>query len=260
MLSERETRGYEELRAVIARLRAPDGCPWDREQTHASLRPYVIEEAYEVLAVLDAGDTRRLPEELGDLLLQIVLHTQLAEEAGEFEMADVLETLARKLIRRHPHVFGDVKLETAGQVVEQWDELKRKERDADGAALEGVPPAMPALAYAQTLLRRAETAGFAWPARDDVLAKLQEELRELEGAASPDEAAAELGDLLLNVANYARYIGIDAEQALREAGHKFRRRFTTVETLARDRGLDLKAQSREALLALWGEAKQADGG
>jgi tetrapyrrole methylase family protein/MazG family protein len=255
MLSERETRSYEELRAVIARLRAPDGCPWDREQTHASLRPYVIEEAYEVLAVLDAGDTQGLPEELGDLLLQIVLHTQLAEEAGEFEMADVLEGLAQKLVRRHPHVFGDVKLETAGQVNQQWDELKRRERGDDGSALANVPAAMPALAYAQTLLRRAETAGFAWPNREDVLAKLDEELRELADAASPEQAKAELGDLLLNVANYARYLGIDAEEALREAGHKFRRRFTAVEAAARDRHIDMKTQSRESLMALWDEAK-----
>jgi tetrapyrrole methylase family protein/MazG family protein len=259
MLSERETSSYQDLRAVIARLRAPDGCPWDREQTHSSLRPYVIEEAYEVLAVLDSSETQRLPEELGDLLLQIVLHTQLAEEAGEFDMADVLEGLARKLIRRHPHVFGDVKLETAGQVTEQWDEHKRGERTSDDSALEGVPPAMPALAYAQTLLRRAEGAGFAWPVREDVLQKLDEELRELAAAATPEAAAEELGDLLLNVANYARYLGIDAEQALREAGHKFRRRFTAVEAGARQQGLDLKSQSRESLMTLWDAAKASEG-
>jgi tetrapyrrole methylase family protein/MazG family protein len=169
MLSERETRSYQELRDVVARLRAPGGCPWDREQTHASLRPYVIEEAYEVLAVLDSGSTEKLPEELGDLLFQVIIHTQLAEEAGEFDMADVLEGLAQKLVRRHPHVFGDVDLETAGQVVAQWDELKKKERGEDDSALANVPPALPALSYAQTLLRRAESAGFAWPHREDVL-------------------------------------------------------------------------------------------
>ena len=255
MLSERETKSYQALCDVVARLRAPGGCPWDREQTHASLRPYVVEEAYEVLAVLDAGDIDGLPEELGDLLIQVVLHSQVAEEAGEFEMADVLEGLTEKLIRRHPHVFGDVQLETAGQVVTQWDEIKKRERDADGSALAGVPPAMAALSYAQTLLRRAESAGFAWPAREDVLVKLAEELRELEAASTPEEAAAELGDLLLNVANYARYLGIDAEQALREAGHKFRGRFTSVETAARERGLDLKTQSPDSLMALWDEAK-----
>jgi len=258
MLSERETRSYEHLRAVVARLRAPDGCPWDREQTHSSLRPYVIEEAFEVLAVLDSGDTASLPEELGDLMLQVVLHSQLAEEAGEFVMADVLDALAQKLIARHPHVFGDAKLETAGQVVQQWDELKRRERAPDDSALANVPGAMPALAYAQTLLRRAEVAGFAWPNREDVLEKLNEELRELADAPSKQEAAAELGDLLLNVANYARYLGIDAEEALRQAGHKFRRRFTAVEARARERSLDLKTQPRETLIALWDEAKAAE--
>jgi tetrapyrrole methylase family protein/MazG family protein len=258
MLSERETRAYEALRDVVAHLRAPDGCPWDREQTHASLRPYVIEEAYEVLAVLDAGEVDALPEELGDLLLQVVLHSQLAEEAGEFEMADVLEGLAQKLVRRHPHVFGDVQLETAGQVVAQWDEIKKREREADSSALANVPAAMAALSYAQTLLRRAENAGFAWPDREDVLVKLAEELRELESAATPEEATDELGDLLLNVANYARYLGIDAEQALREAGHKFRRRFGAVEDAARAHGLDLKGESRESLMALWDEAKASE--
>jgi MazG family protein len=255
MLSERETKSYEELRSVVARLRAPDGCPWDREQTHASLRPYVIEEAYEVLAVLDSGETDGLPEELGDLLLQVVLHSQLAEEAGEFDMADVLEGLAQKLVRRHPHVFGDVQLETSGEVLTQWDEIKKRERDENTSVLANVPAAMPALSYAQTLLRRAETGGFAWPHREDVLEKLNEELRELEAASTPDEVAEELGDLLFNVANYARYLGIDAEEALREAGHKFRRRFTTVESRAWDRGLDLKTQPRESLIGLWDEAK-----
>ena len=258
MLSEKETAAYEALRDVVARLRAPDGCPWDREQTHASLRPYVIEEAFEVVAVLDDGETEKLPEELGDLLFQVLLHTQLAEEAGEFAMADVLDGLAQKLIRRHPHVFGDVQLENAEQVIEQWDRLKQKERAEDASALANVPAAMPALSYAQTLLRRAEAAGFAWPHRDDILVKLTEEIGELATAPDQDAAAEELGDILLNVANYARSLGIDAEQALREAGHKFRRRFTGVETRARQRSIDMRAASRDALMALWSEAKAGE--
>jgi tetrapyrrole methylase family protein/MazG family protein len=258
VLSDEEKARYEELRAIVERLRAPDGCPWDREQTHPSLRPHVIEEAYEVLAVLDAGDISKLPEELGDLLFQVLLHTQLAEEAGEFTMADVLRGLADKLVRRHPHVFGDRKLATAGEVVAQWDELKRGERDDDQSALSGVPPAMPALAYAQTLLRRAESAGFAWPDRGDILEKLNEELDELSRAETADEKTAEFGDLLLNLANYARYVGIDAEEALRLAGHKFRRRFESVEALARRGDRDLASLSRDQLLALWSEAKSAD--
>ena len=259
MLSQRETRSYEALREVVARLRAPGGCPWDQEQTHASLRPYVIEEAYEVLAVLDSNSIEALPAELGDLLLQVLLHSEIAAEAGEFEMADILDGLTQKLIRRHPHVFGDVELETAGQVVTQWDEIKKTERDDDASALANVPPAMPALSYAKTLLHRAAKAGFAWPTREDILIKLAEELRELEAASTPESAAAEFGDLMLNVANYARSLGIDAEQALREAGHKFRGRFSSVETTARDRGLDLKSESRQSLLSLWDEAKAKEG-
>jgi tetrapyrrole methylase family protein/MazG family protein len=255
MPTDSELALYEELRGIVARLRAPDGCPWDREQTHASLRPYVIEEAYEVVAVLDSGEVRRLPEELGDVLFQVLLHTQLAEEAGEFDMSEVLGGLSAKLVRRHPHVFGDVKLETSDQVIDQWDELKKAERSRDDSALANVPAAMPALAYAQTLLRRAESAGFAWPRREDVLEKLGEELDELAAAPTEAEAAEELGDILLNIANYARYIGIDAEEALRNAGHKFRRRFGAVEDAARERSLDMKAESREQLMALWAEAK-----
>ena len=258
MLSERERASYEQLRAVVARLRAPDGCPWDREQTHASLRPYVIEEAYEVVAALDEGDTSKLPDELGDLLFQVMLHTQLAEEAGEFEMADVLAGLTEKLIRRHPHVFGDVAIENSQQVIEQWDRLKKQERAADDSALANVPAAMPALSYAQTLLRRAESAGFAWPHRDDILAKLTEELDELAAAPDRDAAAEELGDILLNVANYARSLGIDAEEALRQAGHKFRRRFSGVEALARERTIEMRGASRETLMALWEAAKKEE--
>ena len=249
---------YQQLRGIIAKLRAPDGCPWDREQTHASLRPYVIEEAYEVVAVLDSGDYRRLPEELGDVLFQVLLHAQLAEESGDFDMSTVLTGLSEKLVRRHPHVFGNIKLETSSQVIDQWDELKKAERANDDSALANVPAAMPALAYAQTLLRRAEAAGFAWPKREDVLDKLREELEELAAASTPEDASDELGDILLNVTNYARYLGIDAEEALRNAGHKFRHRFTAVESEARSEGAELKSETREQLMARWQRAKQSD--
>ena len=255
MPDPKELALYEELRSIVAKLRAPDGCPWDREQTHASLRPYVIEEAYEVVAVLDSGDYRRLPEELGDVLFQVILHAQLAEESGDFDMSTVLGGLSAKLVRRHPHVFGDVKLETSSQVIDQWDELKKAERATGDSALANVPAAMPGLAYAQTLLRRAETAGFAWPQREDVLEKLHEELEELASAPTPADATEELGDILLNVANYARYLGIDAEEALRNAGHKFRRRFTAVESDAREQGTDMKTETREQLMARWDRAK-----
>ena len=259
MLSEDEKAIYQDLRAIVARLRAPDGCPWDREQTHASLRRYVIEEAYEVVAVLDSGDYRRLPEELGDVLFQVLLHAQLAEETGDFDMSTVLGGLSAKLVRRHPHVFGDKKLETSSEVIDQWDRLKKAERAEEDSALANVPAAMPALAYAQTLLRRAEVAGFAWANREDVLEKLHEELGELAAAPTPEAAADELGDILLNVANYARYLGIDAEEALRNAGHKFRRRFTAVEAGAREQGVEMKGETREQLMERWNAVKLSEG-
>ena len=258
MLSDAEKAKYEELRGIVARLRAPDGCPWDREQTHQSLRPYVIEEAYEVLAALDADDPVALPEELGDLLFQVLLHSQLAEEADEFTMAEVLGGLAEKLVRRHPHVFGDVQIEGSDAVIEQWDRLKKAEREGreeQQSTLGSVPGAMPALAYAQTLLRRAAVAGFAWPQKEDVLTKLAEELEELSRAGSREERAAEFGDILINLANYARYLDIDAEEALRLAGHKFRRRFESVERQARQEGTELTGRSREELMGLWAQAK-----
>lgn len=169
-----EIAAYQRLRGIVARLRAPDGCPWDREQTHASLRPYLIEEAYEVLATLDEGDMAAMPEELGDLLFQITLHVQLAEEAGVFSMREVLDGLSDKLMRRHPHVFGDTQLATSAEVIEQWDELKRGEREPDSSVLASVPRAMPALVLAQTLLRKTASVGFEWPERRDVLVKLAE--------------------------------------------------------------------------------------
>jgi tetrapyrrole methylase family protein/MazG family protein len=256
VLSPDEAAQYQRLREIIARLRAPDGCPWDREQTHDSLRPYLLQEAYEVLGALDAGDIAHLPEEMGDLLFQVLIHTQLAEEAGEFSMTDVLQGLSDKLVRRHPHVFGDAEASTAGQVVQQWDEIKRKEREPDTSALANVPSAMAAVAYAQELLRRAESAGFAWPHKEDVLEKLTEEIGELAAAKTKEEAKDELGDILFNIANYARYLGIDAEEALREAGHKFRRRFVGVEAKAREQGWEtMKGRSREELMGLWGEVK-----
>jgi tetrapyrrole methylase family protein/MazG family protein len=256
MPDDRETAKYKELRAIVARLRAPDGCPWDREQTHASLRPYVIEEAYEVVAALDENDLPGLRDELGDLLIQVLLHTQLAEEANEFSMTDVFTRLAEKLVRRHPHVFGDVHLESAADVSAQWDELKRAEHEEHaGSALAGVPVAMPALSLSQNLLRRAAAAGFAWPDRRDVLDKITEELNELAATTSKEETAEEFGDLLLNLANYASYLDIDAEEALRLASRKFRRRFEAVEGEAKRAERLLTEMSREELLALWDAAK-----
>jgi tetrapyrrole methylase family protein/MazG family protein len=254
-----EIAEYIRLRDVVAKLHAPDGCPWDREQTHASLRPYLLQEAYEVLHLLDESDTEHMPEELGDLLCQILMHTQLAEGIGEWVMTDVLKSLADKLVRRHPHVFGDVDLTTSGEVVSQWEEIKKKERAPAASALANVPAGLPALAYSQELLRRAESAGFAWPHRDDVLEKLHEEVAELAAAPSTEAALEELGDILFNVVNYARYLGLDSEDALRAAGHKFRRRFAGVEQLVASQGHEtMKGMTREQLMAYWGQVKATE--
>jgi tetrapyrrole methylase family protein/MazG family protein len=256
MVSDTEIEAYRELREVVARLRAPDGCPWDREQTHTSLRPYVIEEAYEVAWAIGSGEASALREELGDLLWQVLIHAQLAEEEGAFDMAAVMRGIAEKLRRRHPHVFGDGEAATAAEVVARWEEQKREERGG-ASALEGVLEAQPALSYAQQLLRRAAGAGFAWPERRDIVAKLAEELEEL--ALAPDESARadELGDVLLNVATYAGVLGIDAEDALRAAAAKFRHRFEAVERLAAARGVSLRGAPLEELLALWAQAKDS---
>jgi tetrapyrrole methylase family protein / MazG family protein len=254
-----EIAEYIRLRDIVARLHAPDGCPWDREQSHASLRPYLLQEAYEVLHLLDEGDTEHMPEELGDLLCQILMHTQLAEREAEWVMTDVLKSLSDKLVRRHPHVFGDATLTTSDEVVSQWDEIKKQERAEDTSALAHVPAGLPALAYSQELLRRADAAGFAWPHRDDVIEKLHEEVAELANAPSADAALEELGDILFNVVNYARYLGLDAEDGLRAAGHKFRRRFTGVEQLVASHSHGtMKGMTRDQLMALWGEVKAAE--
>ncbi len=255
MVSDEELQRYSELREIVRRLRAPDGCPWDREQTHASLRPFLLQEAYEVLAALDEGEIDRLPDEMGDLLWQILIHTQLAEEAGDYTMTDVLTAIAAKLVRRHPHVFGEEELATAQEVVERWDVLKRAERSDEESVLHGVPKAMPALALAEEVLGRAARAGFAWPEKKDVIEKVAEELTELASASSREERAEEFGDLLLNLANYARYIDVDAEEALRMAVGKFRKRFETAESVARTSGRQFTDMSQEELLAVWAEAK-----
>jgi tetrapyrrole methylase family protein/MazG family protein len=247
---------FDSLAAIIARLRRPDGCPWDREQTHRSLRINLLSECYEVLEALDGDDPDKLCEELGDLLLQIVLHAQIAADTGEFEMGDVIEGISSKIVRRHPHVFGDGRAATAAEVMNNWEALKRKERDDGASVLEGVPPNMPALAYAYEISRRAGRVGFEWKELEGVIDKLLEEAREIKEASTREEKAEELGDLLFTMVNFARWQGIDPEAALREANNKFYRRFTRLEALCRQRGLELDKLSFEAMDALWEEAKR----
>jgi tetrapyrrole methylase family protein/MazG family protein len=259
---------------ISARLRQPDGCPWDREQTHTSLRNHLLEEAYEVYDALEAGATRELAGELGDLWLQVVLHAQLAAEEGVFDLTDVQAAIASKIVRRHPHVFGDAVARTASDVNRQWERIKADERaqraaadaaDDDGtdgaeparprSALDGISPSMPALAASQEMQERAANLGYDWPSIDGVLDKVAEEADELRQAATDAERSEEFGDLLFVLVNVARRRGIEAEAAVRAANAKFRRRFASVERQAADRGVALRDLDFDALDALWDAAK-----
>ena len=260
--------------AISDRLRAPDGCPWDREQTHASLRNHLLEEAYEVYDALAAGATPALAGELGDLLLQVVLHAQLAAEAGVFDYTDVNAALAAKVVRRHPHVFGEAEARTASDVNRQWERIKADERAAAaaaagadhpgagparavpaGSALDGISRSLPALAASQEMQARAAALGYDWPSVEGIVGKVHEELGELLAAGGTAAREEELGDLLMVVVNLARHHGVDAEAALRAANDKFRRRFRVVEELAAERGVALRELSFEQLDELWDAAK-----
>ncbi len=255
----------ERLLEIMARLRSPEGgCPWDLEQTFETIAPHTLEEAYEVLDAIERGDYAELRDELGDLLLQVVFHAQLAREAGHFDFHDVAEALRDKLVRRHPHVFGEARIESAGAQTEAWEAQKAVERAArsDGAppgALDGVARALPALLRAAKLQRRAARAGFDWEGADAVLAKLHEELAEVAEARDSGDADAleeELGDLLFVAANLARALGVEPEQALRRANRKFEARFRAMEAELRERGGSFPALEPEAQRGLWRRAKQ----
>jgi len=240
--------------SILARLRAPGGCPWDREQTLDSIKPYTLEEVYEVFDAIERRDMADLREELGDYLLQAVFYARIAEEAGHFSIADSLDSINEKLIRRHPHVFGDSTARTADDVKLRWDEIKKSEKPATTAGLlDGVPRSQPALAEAQAIAHKAAKVGFDWPDAAPVLEKLREEIGELERAATPAERAEELGDLLFAAVNLARKLNIDAEQALRAANAKFRARFDYIE---RRLGKPLDQATLEEMDHLWNQAKQ----
>lgn len=251
-----DLRKFDTLAKIIAQLRAPDGCPWDREQTHTTLRGNLLSECYEVMEALDAGDAGKLCEELGDLLLQIMLHAQIAKDDGEFEIGDVIESISAKIVRRHPHVFSTGKADNAEEVMHNWEELKKGEREAGASMLEGVPKSMPALGYAYEIQRRVARVGFDWEDTEGVIAKLAEEVKELRGAVSPEERAQEYGDLLFTLVNIARRDGVDAEAVLREANRKFYKRFAYMEGLCRQRGLNFAELTFEDKNALWEEAKK----
>ncbi len=241
---------------IIARLRAPEGCPWDRKQTHTSLRENLLEECYEVLEALDEGDSGKLCDELGDLLMQIVFHAQIASESGEFELGDVVESINTKLIRRHPHIFGSMKVKDAEEVSLNWEALKQEERGADTSILASVPKPMPALGYSQAIQRRVVQVGFDWEDIDGVIDKLAEEVSEFKQADSQERRAQEFGDLLFTLANIARRMEVDLEAALRETNRRFYQRFRYMEEVCRQRELNLGELSFDEQNALWEEAKR----
>ncbi len=251
---------FERFQEIVAALRAPDGCPWDREQTHASLRKYLLEETYEALAALDANDLVAMQEEFGDLLLQIVLHAQIGVEEGEFDMAGIIHGISEKLIRRHPHVFGDVHVDGVKGVLQNWEKLKAAERKANGeektkGLLDGVPLAFPALAQAQQLQDRAGRVGFDWEDIRGVWDKVYEEVQELHSARNETEVLDEVGDLLFAAVNLARWLKVDAESALRNTNMKFKRRFAHVEKRAREAGRQLMDMKLSEMDYFWDEAK-----
>jgi tetrapyrrole methylase family protein / MazG family protein len=271
-----QVSGLAGFQQTVARLRAPGGCPWDRQQTHQSLRPHLLEEAYEVLAALDAGDSDELCEEMGDLLMQIAMHVQIAAEEGAFRFADVISGIDRKLKRRHPHVFGNAKVRDAAEVLRNWEAIKRQEaRDkateatppqstdrkprgqAPASSLDGVPAILPALARAQSLGERSARVGFDWPNVEGVLDKLSEEVAELRATEDLVTRASELGDLLFTLVNVARWLAVDAEDALRGACNRFVRRYAEMEQMAQARGLDLADLTLADKDLLWRSAKAA---
>lgn len=256
-----EGTSFESCAEIAAHLRAPDGCPWDREQTHASLRTHLLEEAYEALTAMDEGNAADMREEFGDLLFQIVLNSQIAAEAGEFVITDVIKHIHDKIIRRHPHVFGDLKLDGVQGVLHNWEKLKEEERgkkNEDKGLLDGVPQALPALTLAQEYQDRAARVGFDWPEIEGVLDKVREEIEEVKRAENLDEVAAELGDLFFVLVNLARWRKVDAESALRMTNLRFKNRFACLEQGAKRQGRSLSDMTMEELDALWEAAKALD--
>ncbi|MEJ2110876.1 MAG: nucleoside triphosphate pyrophosphohydrolase [Acidobacteriota bacterium] len=251
---------------LVARLRGENGCPWDREQNRETLKPMLIEEAYEVLDALDSGDADDLKEELGDLLFQIVFHSQIAHEENEFDLSDVIDFCHEKMVGRHPHVFGDADLQTSGDVLKSWEDIKAAEKgvksaslpDSERSLLDGIPSKLPALHRAHQMTAKASRVGFDWSRLEDILSKLQEEASEVKLASAegdPEKIADEVGDLLFVTVNVARFLGVDPETALRRSNEKFNRRFRYVESSIKQQGRKLKDASLEEMDALWDEAK-----
>lgn len=256
---------FNRLVAIMARLRAPEGCPWDREQSFETIKPYLLEEAYEVMDAIDAADWGALAEELGDLMLQPVFFAQMAQEAGHFDIADALRAINEKLVRRHPHVFSDGDAKTPGEVKTRWDEIKKAEHKEKGkerkSLLEGIPRALPALAEATQISTKVADKGFEWDSMEQVLDKVDEEIAELKHeirAGEREKMQDEFGDLLFVLVNVARWLKLDPEQALRRSNAKFRRRFAQVEAGLAARGKAVEESDIAEMEELWQKAKQAE--
>ncbi len=262
-VSDRDLGDFRTLMDIVARLRAPGGCPWDREQTHASLKRNLLEECYEALEALDQDSPLLLAEELGDLLAQIAFHADIAREAGEFTLADVLAGINNKLIRRHPHVFGNAdSVADARQVERNWEQLKAAERAQQGvrrSPVDGIPQDLPALSFAQLMQDRVARSGFEWEDVSGVLDKIAEEVEEFRQAATAAEKVHELGDLFLVMVNLCRWLEVSAEDALRQANGRFRRRYLQMEELAQQRGLDFAQLPLADKETLWQESKKLAG-
>lgn len=257
---------FAELVNVMARLRAPDGCPWDREQTHQSLKPFLLEEAYEVLEAIDEAEHGALCSELGDVLLQVVFHAQVAVEAGRFTIDDVCQAIVDKLIRRHPHVFGNIEVDSSDEVAENWEAIKKRERQSETgpapSALDGVPRQLPALLRAQRVQDKARRAGFDWQQIDGPLDKVAEEFGELreqwqQESPNADRVAEEFGDLLFALVNVGRFLPVVPEDALRLAVDKFDTRFRAMEKIVEERGEQLRELDLQAMDAVWDEVKNS---
>jgi len=254
-----EGTSFESFAEIVAHLRAPDGCPWDKEQTHDTLRKHLLEESYEAISAIDSGDFADMREEFGDLLLQIILQSQIANEEGRFNVNQVVHGIHSKIVRRHPHVFGDLKLESVDGVLANWEKLKEQERGKkkDGKGLlDGVPVALPALSQAQEYQDRAARVGFDWPEIEGVLDKIAEEIDEVKRATNEEELTDELGDLFFALVNLARWKKVDAESALRGTNLKFKKRFAYVEQGAKKQERDLSSLPLDEMESLWQEAKQ----
>ena len=253
---------FESFAEIVAHLRAPNGCPWDREQTHESLRKHLLEESYEAIAAIDSGDFADMREEFGDLLLQVVLQSQIAHEEGQFNVNQVVQGIHSKIVRRHPHVFGDLKLEGVDGVLANWEKLKETERENSGqkekGLLDGVPVALPALSQAQEYQDRAARVGFDWPEMDGVLDKIKEEIEEIKNAETDFELASEIGDLFFVLVNFARWKKVDAESALRGTNRKFKERFAYVEQGAKKQRRSITELTLDEMESLWQEAKHFD--